>query len=78
VGEIDLCDISFSSETRIVQMISHSTDDYTAFAQAFSDHPASMDTRLIPSPSDWNYSDDVGGILVPREMVRGVVDALAG
>lgn len=78
LGEIDLRDASLPEGTAIVQMISHSNPEFTALGEALKGHTGSMETRLVPSPSDWNYSDDVGGILMPREMVRGVVDALAG
>lgn len=74
---IDLCSVPYPKGTQILQMVSHSNRDFAALAEALTEHPGSMETRLVPSPSDWNYSDDVGGILIPREMVRGVVDALA-
>ena len=74
---IDLRSVPFPREAEVVQLVSHSNRDFAALAEALAAHPGSATTRLIPSPSDWNYSDDVGGILIPREMVRGVVDALA-
>lgn len=75
--EVDLCRRAFPKELEIVQMVSHSNRHFEALGDALTRHPGSVETRLIPSPSDWNYSDDVGGILMPREMVRGVVGALA-
>ncbi len=74
---IDLCSVPYPRDAEIVQMVSHSNRDFAALAEVLTEHPGSAQTRLVPSPSDWNYSDDVGGILIPREMVRGVVDALA-
>lgn len=74
---IDLRSVPFPRDAEVVQLVSHSNRDFASLAEALAEHPGSAHTRLIPSPSDWNYSDDVGGILIPREMVRGVVDALA-
>ncbi|MEJ2538834.1 MAG: hypothetical protein P8188_02415 [Gemmatimonadota bacterium] len=77
LASVDLRKVRFPDDAMIVQMISHSSADFDTLTETLTDHPGSAETRLVPSPSDWNYSDDVGGILIPREMVRGVVGALA-
>jgi pimeloyl-ACP methyl ester carboxylesterase len=76
VEKLDLRQLSAPVGSRVFQMISHPTHDFEAFSHALRCRSVREETRIIPSPSDWNYSDDVGGILLPREMVRGIVDVL--
>lgn len=76
VGEVDLCRLEVPAATQMVQVISHRNDEFNRFTQAMKVGSVRGETRLIPSSSNWNYSDDVGGILLPREMIRGIVDAL--
>lgn len=76
VEEVDLCRLGVPPSAEVVQVISHENDEFTRFSRAMEARSVRQGTRVIPSPSDWNYSDDVGGILLPREMVRGIVDAL--
>lgn len=76
VGSVDLCQLDLPAVTQVIQVISHRNDEFERFSQAMEAGSMQGETRLIPSSSNWNYSDDVGGILLPREMVRGIVDAL--
>ena len=74
---LDLRAAAYPDQVEVVQMVSHDHPDFSALNQALAGHPRPPRMELVPSPSDWNYSDDVGGILIPREMVRGVVEAFA-
>ncbi len=76
VDEVDLCRLTVPAATQVVQVISHRNVEFERFSQAMEARSVRGETRLIPSSPNWNYSDDVGGILLPREMIRGVVDAL--
>ena len=76
VEDVDLCRLNVPAATEVVQVISHRNNEFDRFSQAMEARSVKGETRLIPSSSNWNYSDDVGGILLPREMVRGIVDAL--
>ena len=76
IRSVDLREVRLPPSVRIIQMISHPHRAFDELAETWADHPGGAETRLIDSPSDWNYIDDVGGILVPREMVLGVVDAM--
>lgn len=76
VEQVDLCRLSVPATTQVVQVTSHRNEEFERFSRAMEARSVQGGTRLIPSSSNWNYSDDVGGILLPREMVRGIVDAL--
>lgn len=76
VRPVDLAALHPPPSTSVVQIVSHEAEGFDALAAGLQDHPGGMETRLIPSPSDWNYTDDVGAILIPRELIRGIVDAL--
>jgi pimeloyl-ACP methyl ester carboxylesterase len=78
VEDVDLCRLDVPAATRVVQVISHRNDEFERFSEAMEARSVRVETRLIPSSSNWNYSDDVGGILLPRNMVRGIVNALVG
>lgn len=78
IDAVDLHNIDVDPPAGVFQMISHRNQDFQALSEALRSRSVNEETRLIPSPSDWNYSDDVGGILLPREMVRGIVDVLVG
>jgi alpha/beta superfamily hydrolase len=75
---VDLRDVSLPAKTRVVQMLSRPAANFEALADALADRVGEIESRIVPSPSDWNYTDEVGGILMPRDMVRGVVEALGG
>jgi len=74
---IDLRDVRLHEETHVIQMHSHSNPEFDALASALEAHAGGAETHLVPSPSDWNYADANGGILIPGELVKGVVQALA-
>ena len=76
IRSVDLRAVRLPPSVQVIQMISHADGAFDELAGTWSDHPGGAETRLIESPSDWNYMDDVGGILVPREMVLGLVDAM--
>lgn len=76
IEKVDLCQITVPSTMEVFQAISHQSEDFQAFSDSLRSISVREETKLIPSPSDWNYSDDVGGILLPGEMVRGIVDLL--
>jgi alpha/beta superfamily hydrolase len=78
ICRIDLRDVQLHAKTRVIQMLSRPDDNYDAPAEALADHAGEVESRVVPSPWDWNYSDAMGGILLPRDMVRGVVNALGG
>ena len=75
---VDLRDAPLPAKTRVVQMLSRPGATFEALSNALADRVGDVESRVVPSPSDWNYTDEVGGILMPRDMVRGVVDALGG
>ncbi len=75
---VDLRDVPLPARTRVVQMLSRPGVNFEALAERLADRVGDVESRIVPSPSDWNYTDEVGGILMPRDMVRGVVDALGG
>jgi pimeloyl-ACP methyl ester carboxylesterase len=77
VEPVSLLALDFPEEARITQVLSHRREEFESLAAHLEAHEGGFVTRHVPSPSDWNYSDDVGGILLPRDMVRAVVDALA-
>jgi alpha/beta superfamily hydrolase len=76
--KIDLRDVRLKAETQVIQMLSRPDDNFDALIESLVDHAGDVESRVVPSPWDWNYSDAMGGILLPRDMVRGVVDALGG
>jgi pimeloyl-ACP methyl ester carboxylesterase len=77
VEPVRLPALDFPETARVTQVVSHRREEFESLAAALETHEGGFATRHVPSPSDWNYSDDVGGILLPRDMVRAVVDALA-
>jgi pimeloyl-ACP methyl ester carboxylesterase len=77
VDECDLRTVHLPENTRVALIVSHEHSDFGALEEALESHRGGLDTQLVPSPSDWNYVDYIGGILLPRDMVRAVVDALA-
>jgi len=78
IEAVDLRELKPPPGAGVFQMISHPNEDFQALSEALRSRSVKEETRLVPSPSDWNYSDDVGGILLPREMVRNIVDVLVG
>ena len=76
IAEVDLCRVVLPPKMEVFQTISHEKEEFQTFSDSLRFMSVREETRHIPSPADWNYSDDVGGILLPREMVRGIVDLL--
>ncbi len=74
---VDLCATRLPDHTRVMQVTSHADTDFTALAGTLRHHAGEAETRVVASPWDWNYMDAVGGILIPRDMVRAIVDVLA-
>jgi len=77
IEPVDLCRAPMPDMARILQVISHADAEFDDLGASLESHPGGAETRIVPSPSDWNYMDAVGGILIPREMVKAIVQALA-
>lgn len=74
---VDLSRAPMPDAARILQVVSHADREFDALGAVLESHPGGAETRVVPSPSDWNYLDAVGGILMPRDMVKAIVEALA-
>ncbi len=69
----DIRDLSFKDHTRILQVISHENDAFNSLTTVLGDR---AEQQLLPSPSDWNYSDNLGSILLPHLLVRAIKEWL--
>jgi len=74
---VDLRDVAIPRSTEVIQMLSGPGDAWDHLATALADRVEANESRVIASPSNWSQNDDMGRILMPRDMVRGVVTALS-
>jgi esterase/lipase len=69
----NICNTSFRDHTRILQVISHENKSFKSLADTFDNR---LEQRLVPSPSNWNYSDSDGNILLPHLITKTINDWL--
>lgn len=74
---IDLRNVAIPPSTEVVQMLSGPGDAWDDLAAALADRVEVNESRVVASPSNWSQNDDMGRVLMPRDMVRGVVAALS-
>lgn len=73
----ELRDMSFQQMTikakNTLEVVSHVNDHFLAIKEIFQSTP---NFRWIhaPSPGDWNYVDDFGGILLPQPVIKAIVE----
>lgn len=53
------------------QIVSHENDRFTALYASLSKNPRFV-YELAPAPHDWNYVDNVGGILWPQPVLQAI------
>ncbi|HRD65454.1 MAG TPA: alpha/beta fold hydrolase [Candidatus Competibacter sp.] len=72
--QFDMSTIS-PQASRILQVVSHETDDFARLRGAWSELPG-YQYRHVPAPYNWNYVDYVGGIMLPLPILTAIVDWL--
>lgn len=58
---------------RILQVVSHETDEFAALRAAWQSHKG-FQYLFTPAPHDWNYVDNFGGILLPQPVIQAIVN----
>jgi pimeloyl-ACP methyl ester carboxylesterase len=75
--QVDLRTVRLQPDTQVHQMHSHENAEFDALTSALALHVGGARSQLLPAPSDWNYADKYGGLLMPGEFIKGVVQAMA-
>lgn len=70
IRQVDLTQLPFSERLQILLVVSNEDKQFDTFRYA-KNHRAEY--QIVPSLRDWNYVDDVGGILLPRKLVSAIV-----
>ena len=58
---------------RALQIVSHETAGFTHLANQYGFNEG-FQYAYTPAPSDWNFVDNWGGILLPQPVIQGIVD----
>ena len=64
-----------SLNTTILFCVSHDSENYRAIEEKLEPNPKHHFLKT-PAPYDWNYIDNVGGILLPLPIMHAIVDWL--
>jgi pimeloyl-ACP methyl ester carboxylesterase len=70
LAALDLLQQECTGVSRILQVNSHETPDFDALKAAWQRD--GYDYRLAPAPHDWNYVDNLGGILLPLPVLNAI------
>lgn len=68
---LDLRQVPGLDSISVAQIVSHENDSFTALNTSFSKLPRFV-YELAPAPHDWNYVDNVGGILWPQPVLQAI------
>lgn len=68
---LDIRDVKGLDAAAVAQIVSHENDRFTALYASLSKLPRFV-YELAPAPHDWNYVDNVGGILWPQPVLQAI------
>ena len=70
IRQVDLTQLPFSERLQILLVVSNEDKQFDTFRFAQNHH---VEYQNVPSLGDWNYVDDLGGILLPHKLVSSIV-----
>lgn len=73
--ELDLCNIT-PNVKKVFHIVSKETACSKALDEAWCNN-SNYEYQLAPSPGNWNYVDDFGGILLPQPVIQAIVNWIA-
>lgn len=74
VEKLSLFEDTLQAES-VLQVVSHESDRYDLLKSELSSHNSFLYIHA-PCISDWNYVDDIGGILMPQPVMQAIVNWL--
>jgi exosortase A-associated hydrolase 2 len=71
LANLDTRQLSGLQNTAVAQIVSHENEGFTELYASLNNLPR-FTYELAPAPHDWNYVDNVGGILWPQPIVQAI------
>ena len=78
IGAVDLTRMLPLSARRVLLLVSERDGAKEELRTALQASGAAAEYRCVESEGEWAEVDDVGSFLLPHEMIRGIVAAMAG
>lgn len=78
LAKVDIRGLQIPDDTRVLQVLSHESEMFEQLDVALRGHPGGAERDLVPTPGDWNYVDEVGGLLLPHALVKAIAGWLCG
>lgn len=60
-------------DCRSLELVSHENTHFTCLKNSWQKNP-NFEYKEVPSPNDWNYVDNIGGILLPQNILKAICD----
>lgn len=73
ISGVDLTRLDTPPVRRILVVVSHESDDFGKLHEHLARQPVSAQYELIPSAANWHDVDDFGSMLMPQQIVQGIV-----
>ena len=76
LSAINLCEFKPHAK-RIMHIVSRESENADKLKAAWSDAPA-YQYAFVEAPGDWNFVDDVGGIMLPQPILHAITNWMIG
>ena len=76
LGQLDLLKEDAGAGMMSV-LVGRELPQYLALAEQFRKNSDSVDYECIPAPDNWNEVDDFGSVLLPQQVIQGIVARFA-
>ena len=74
---LDLSAASAPGLKKIFHVVSHESEANSRIREAWKSHPG-YHYQFTTAPHDWNYVDNVGGILLPHPVIQAITSWMSG
>jgi len=58
-------------DCRLLELVSHESAHFSSLKNHWQ-KSVEFDYKEVPSPNDWNYVDNIGGILLPQDILKAI------